>query len=763
MEDALHSCPSPRVKDIVWNVLKRRYGDVGFVRCGEKGRAEEVLPEEEMQRFKGYQQAVDGCLRLITSIEIRDGLVGIYGNSLLRFTFSENQKRALLLLHKAGKDGVAQNMWASQLGIANNNFHYLVKSLEERGLVVRRKVNLKVDKGGVMRNVTTSMVYLSKYAVTAMGDQNGTTVHEPSSSNVVMTQYVNDRMLFENILAELEKMPDHVAVESHLKQDLGYSGVQGHRLWRRIRDRMIQMRLIEQFHGITDDDKTETFLRMLNTLMDVESKSDAVVGPNTIREKPVVRHVGSQIAEMTIDRQIMVRIARQGGAGITSSELLEEQLAVNLKRSGNRMAEIEDRFSCTESPAYTLNTSTVNKQRSILKRYTASRALADYIMKVCHVTLDHDGPPEPPQGGWMQAVTRAAASMPSEKEIEDALKKAGVSMESRGQLEMEQQHEPRIPGENGTGKNDKASHARLVTEIGKARKKWLIEAIYKTGFLLDSECTQILYEAQKAAGDPDPKRPDKKMYMRVAKAAQAEGLIDIKAIELPNQTGTTGYQNHLIFLPPHAPFTNEIYESALEKHQNSFKSHQPLRDLNKIVDLNNLPRMSVQQRKRPIQDSKRNKSNETYKLNLKNGYCAAKLQRCSVLGEAAWRLVEGRSEGTMDSKLEEMLVDDVEKIKGTLYTNQNVPWQRNPNGGITKSHFTELRLGKENKHLIFTNDELWSSLYVEDFLHALGSSCKDQEIIDKFRGKVLGMLIMSLLLLFGHQLNTSIDYFFQVT
>lgn len=63
-------------------------------------------------------------------------------------------------------NGITQNQLAKELGIENNNFFYIVKNLECRGLIVKQPVVVKTKEaasGGNSASVT-NILYLYRYA-----------------------------------------------------------------------------------------------------------------------------------------------------------------------------------------------------------------------------------------------------------------------------------------------------------------------------------------------------------------------------------------------------------------------------------------------------------------------------------------------------------------------------------------------------------------------------------------------------------------------
>ena len=718
------------MKQKVWRNLVSRYGDVLFHQGRGDGGASTVLAKD-CTELESYESAVSAKVVLSPSSDLYDALLGVYGNSLLRFGFSNSQKAALLLLVRAGSKGMAQNELAQQVGVGNNNAHYVIKSLSERNLIFRRKANVKMETAKGMVSVSTHYVYLSKFQ--NADEQNGGVKPAEdalagqadvgsASRQIVATEYVNDRLIFHKVIQELENSSQNIAIEAYLKVSLGFEYVSGHRSWRRIRGIMERLGLIEVFQGITDNNKTEKFIRLLKTLDDIDKRDSTSIGPMTLFDRPV-RSTGSQVFDMSLDRQIILALAKAGGDGMTSADL-DALLSLNLKRNSQRLTEIYERY--TDSKLGELKTDTVNCGRSILKRYTFSRALADEMLGVCHAKVSTDVPPEPPQGGWLQAVNRASAFMLSEKDLEEVLNK--------GEGEKTVTESNAVPAEEPVPETTLSNRSRgkLKTEIAKRRKEWLVEAVLEQKFILGSEAGSIILDKEKAAGFLEATSIDKKMYMRAASTAQEEKLIDILTIQVPNQSGTTGTQTQLVFIPHDTQFGDDLFQAAIERYQNNFKSKQPFKDSNKVTQ-ENLPRVSGLIKVTNLEE-KRNRSNESYQIALKNGYNQSKLHRCQILADSIWQFIDNRPPGFHDPAVSEFW-KKLSEQNIFVFSRQHEP--KKDNRQIKMSRFD---LTEQNQRFLFNVEEIWRNLTVTDFLRALGSTCENQEILESHRGKKIGTI-----------------------
>jgi len=105
-------------------------------------------------------------IKIFPQLSLVDNFVGLYESQSLQHA----QTRVLHLLANARGNGITQAQLAKLLHINANNFHYVLRSLECQGLIVKRSAIEKkkqISSLGESKNfpcVTTHLVYLRRYA-----------------------------------------------------------------------------------------------------------------------------------------------------------------------------------------------------------------------------------------------------------------------------------------------------------------------------------------------------------------------------------------------------------------------------------------------------------------------------------------------------------------------------------------------------------------------------------------------------------------------
>lgn len=105
-------------------------------------------------------------LKIFAQQSLVDNFVGLYDSQSLQHA----QMRVLHLLANARANGITQSKLAKHLNIDGNNFHYVLRSLECQGLIVKHSAIEKkkqISTHGESKNypcVATHLVYLRRYA-----------------------------------------------------------------------------------------------------------------------------------------------------------------------------------------------------------------------------------------------------------------------------------------------------------------------------------------------------------------------------------------------------------------------------------------------------------------------------------------------------------------------------------------------------------------------------------------------------------------------
>ncbi|KAK8468135.1 hypothetical protein PHAVU_007G234600 [Phaseolus vulgaris] len=290
-------------------------------------------------------------LKIFPQSSLIDNFAGLYESQSLQHA----QKRVLHLLANARGNGITQTQLAKQLHIDANNFHYVLRSLECQGLVVKRSAIEKkkqISSLGESKNypcVTTHLVYLRRYAkqlachqrfefeITKLNspddeedDADGTTFQ----TDVQLKDYSPQ---MKAICDKLANANGKVLLVSDIKKDLGYCGSrQKQRAWRQISHRLKTDGIVQQFVAKVNG-KTEPCLQLLDQITAGSGNEDRKL--NSGKTCQVI----DQLVELPIEHQIFDIIDAAGSCGITLKEICE-RLGIELKKSHIRLVNLCYRF-----------------------------------------------------------------------------------------------------------------------------------------------------------------------------------------------------------------------------------------------------------------------------------------------------------------------------------------------------------------------------------------------------------------------------------
>ncbi|KFM24670.1 hypothetical protein F751_2387 [Auxenochlorella protothecoides] len=299
--------------------------EIRFLRDSNPGGDSEVTPPTA-----GEGSYIDGVV-LKASDDLQDAAMGLYDSRLnARFALSSIQMQTLRLVGAAGTQGALQSELAATVGSENRNFFYVIRNLEQRGLVTKRPAVVATPRTNnyFSNHIQTNVVHLQRFA------------------------------------------PD-LGRDTRLLVALGFVGTRGHRLWRRLKGALVKKGCLEEFIGQSGS-KPVKCIRLLQAWTphsDDEAGSDEEL---SLQMQPGGGQwlTGRQVAEITLDRQLLQHILEAGPEGATVSEL-HEALALNSKRNSHRLRELERRFD--------LKPTTSNQGRMLVGKYRATPAmLAEY-------------------------------------------------------------------------------------------------------------------------------------------------------------------------------------------------------------------------------------------------------------------------------------------------------------------------------------------------------------------------------------------------
>ncbi|GMH18150.1 hypothetical protein Nepgr_019991 [Nepenthes gracilis] len=367
--------PCNSVKRAFWsNLLKISgiqfiAGDVSFVQSDS--------------RIQSFEECEKLNLKIVAGENLRDCFLGLYDSKAL----NSNQRPVLERLGAARENGVTQEQLSKELGIQGNNFFYVVKSLESRGLVVRQSTIVRkkepLSAASCCSPVTTNLICLHRYAF-PLGSQQRLEITKENknltndvresvnSADVIFGECGQDDVLVKDFLPamkaiceRLEQADGKVLVVSDIKRDLGYQKTQGHRAWRNICGRLKDAGVVEIFDAKVDGKVSATTSlksnKAVSCLRLVKKFSPKLFEPKTLEigydgaeaEQLITLgrkgQITEQLVELPIEQQMFDMIDAEGSKGLIVFEVWK-RLGINSKRNHNRLNVMTSRFGLVQLP-----------------------------------------------------------------------------------------------------------------------------------------------------------------------------------------------------------------------------------------------------------------------------------------------------------------------------------------------------------------------------------------------------------------------------
>ncbi|MEW5299551.1 MAG: hypothetical protein WDW36_002555 [Sanguina aurantia] len=258
---------SPGLKRYLWGSLVNRPADLQLLRNGpsnavdaeaapvavvkKRGKNVEVLPETHQvarsdPSYTSWLAAETSGVILQGSEALRASVLGLYDCKEHRSPISVVQLSVLERVAQARRKGAIQSDLALLMKVAHANFYYIVKCLEQRGLIVRNPVFIMnpgagagSDKAG---SFVSNLLHIKRFAPDTklapmqmfklVRNSNGTTGYDVGCYSLQDdSNYL--ALICETIAATAER----VVVEFELKQLLGFTMTKGHRAWRKFKVR----------------------------------------------------------------------------------------------------------------------------------------------------------------------------------------------------------------------------------------------------------------------------------------------------------------------------------------------------------------------------------------------------------------------------------------------------------------------------------------------------------------------------------------------
>ncbi|XP_068479341.1 uncharacterized protein [Phaseolus vulgaris] len=335
-----------------------------------------VLRFEPPPSSSELEDAENLNLKVFPQSSLVHNFLGLYESQSIQHA----QTRVLHLLAKARRNGITQTRLAKRLNIDANKFHYVLRSLECRGLIVKRSAierKKRISSFGESENyssVTTNLVFLRCYAKhLADGTTFQTDVHLKDDYSPQMKA----------VCDKLAKAKGKVLLVSDIRKDLGYCGFRPkRRAWNQITQRLNADGIVEQFFAKVNG-KIETCLQLLDPITAGSGNEDKKL--NSGKTCQVI----DQLVELPTEHQIFDIIDAAGSCGITLKEICE-RLGIELKKSTIPFVDFCGRFKmivreeqCLKSKTYRVWSSNFKLEPEIelkpeLVASTASEELAGH-------------------------------------------------------------------------------------------------------------------------------------------------------------------------------------------------------------------------------------------------------------------------------------------------------------------------------------------------------------------------------------------------
>ncbi|CAD7696952.1 unnamed protein product [Ostreobium quekettii] len=392
------------IKQVVWDEVRRRKLDVqaSVAACHaaafglKNSNVEHASGQVDVDLSHANLGTVAGAegfhILLVASQELRDCVLGVYDLRHCRFRLSSTMMQTLEAIGATRHKGAVQCDLATNLDIPHKNFFFVLKHLENRGLIVKNQL-LMTRPTTSTHALQTNIVHLRQFAPAnslphferfeADHQDSDDDVHE-GGSRYSMSK---DAPMMRSICERISATDNKVLLERDLKMSFGFRFKTGHRVWRRLQRKMRECRLIERFVG-TVDGKPVVCIRLLMNYNDWQRSFAA----------PLVQcatNIESRITvENSLQEQLYEHVLQAGLAGLTSSEIMKH-FRLSHKHNMVRLTALSKRFgmlihSDTEGKV-------VHHRCICPPAYVHNASRAPFEGSTVHV----------PPGGWMKAVVTA--------------------------------------------------------------------------------------------------------------------------------------------------------------------------------------------------------------------------------------------------------------------------------------------------------------------------------------------------------------------
>ena len=681
--------------------------------------------ESNNDELISLEAASTAGVRFVAHESIQNAAVGLYGAHLTRFPLSDVQRRTLMRIGAAGTKGAFQNELSAQEGADNKNFFYVIKNLEQRGLVVKRPcvVQVEAKNSHFSSHVQTNVVHLTKFdpgvskSARLTDGKNSVMVGAPAAPGGEQSLYVvDDNKNLSDICSTLEKTDGATVLESELKRVIGFSGTKGHRLWRRLKAVLVRRGFIEEFLA-TQRNKPVKCIKLLKPWNEEDDERDGDDDGHLLNFS-----TGNQVAEASLDRQLFEIVLASGDNGVTTADL-DVSMRLNMKRAKCRLDDLKNRFGIIPK--------SVNQGRMITLRYKAP----DSVLQQYRIA-----PLAPPQG-WEVAVRDAmTAGLDEGEELCDVSKPPTVD-EACIVANFSHTTTPSVPPQVEANPQVTAGY----TQIADRRLGWLLKKIEADGFMLSSEVGRYLMECEQVEGNPAAILPDRKTNNRIIKRAIDEGLICTHTLNFPATHGSLQNRTHTILARPgikaDESFINDVFEHY-KQFQKRIRKNFHVRHLAAAAEAQgqalpqvHLPSLAPMLTVADVDGELGalvTKSKQDAINTLKaNGFLVARAARARLLHEIIADLVEAQAARI--------------HVRGQqgLHQGQSLFLVSHLPAGEGASQGLDVALNCDGSALgeyLVTAQDIWDYMTVSQFVQVIGTACPDSSRIERLAERTMGLL-----------------------
>lgn len=651
---------------------------------------------------------------------------------------------------KARTTGCLQSDLARSVGIEHKNFFFIMKQLEGRNLAVRNPIVLNRGEADSTQSATTNIIHLPQFAPDIKLQQfqtfrmvEGSENDDEEDLESGVYRMRDDAFYMRQICDKIGTTIDQTALEFDIKQSLGFRGSKGHRLWRRLKKKMVDLELLETFIASVNG-KPNICIRLIAEDFDdwlrkqrMSNKSENLPGPES-----------SILVEQSLNRQLLDMIIEAGPHGISSRDLFSK-LRLNGKKNTYRLKHLQSTFG-VQLHAENRGKSAVNRcfaPVSILQKLASN----DPIQNLPQPTISA------PPGGWMMAVQKAI-NLGCDLVQELSLNEVPVPLMDEAEDSDEAPNSlPSYPDPTDEVQKKMRDYlfSNIISSRSDFRYKQLLERIKQTGFILKSNISNFFKEQELAHGvKSDGKPPDRKTIDRVIHRLTSDQKIKkIKVSVLPKSGGEPKQvdvliRNDLVInseLLQRIRQANRVFSSSCRQrsHVKILSQIQEAKG-QPIPVIKNLTRLTPSSY-RPIQPKSTPQGESCHQVH-RNGFIQAKMVRakllhnliCRLVGLAGFQPILEASEDTYQEPGFPRFVDPTFIEKTQTTDSSSFPDSKSYRFAKTTredqsssiSNFEGVKCESSNSHS-FTPRQLWDALPTDLYLQIVGSNQNCDELISQ--------------------------------